>query len=328
MKPLGSITKDFPFLDTNTRNEIESIMQAATNYCDFANSLAERAADPNSTPLIVFLSLYHASRFQNSVVVETVTNAHPDLPIPIPFTYGYDDYVDVVETIHRAIELIQNSAITFYLLMRLYRASTIGSPEENKTQKMIDNLLRTDKKLRLHSADYLQHIGRRMRFDSQPERAVEYFKRALQLARESDDQWHLVLLSISIGHVESQFTRSTDHYSKAMEYFTEATTISKALGYQNGIATVLNNMAVYSASRGELDEAIACQIEAAQITSELGIVAASTSYNLAGWYASLDDGATSLEWAKISLEQMGGPYAHIAMASAYLALDKYKDVES
>jgi hypothetical protein len=46
MKPIGSITKDFPFLDESTRYEIESVTDEAKNYGDFAEKSSRRAANP------------------------------------------------------------------------------------------------------------------------------------------------------------------------------------------------------------------------------------------------------------------------------------------
>jgi hypothetical protein len=72
MKLIGSITKDFPFIDESTRYEIESVMDEAKNYGDFAEKSSRRAANPDCNPLIVFLSLYHLSRVENSIAIESV----------------------------------------------------------------------------------------------------------------------------------------------------------------------------------------------------------------------------------------------------------------
>ena len=42
MEPLGSITVYFPFIDEETKNVLESIMEEAYNYYDFVKILTQR----------------------------------------------------------------------------------------------------------------------------------------------------------------------------------------------------------------------------------------------------------------------------------------------
>ncbi|MDH4213021.1 MAG: hypothetical protein OEV85_03790 [Candidatus Thorarchaeota archaeon] len=328
MKPVGSITKDFPFLDEDIRNEIESTMNEARDYWDFIEKLGKKASHPDCSALVIYLSLYHASRASHTTAVRSITEVHLDLPLPSPFFHGVADEGDNAEIIQRALELIPNQAIRFYLMMRLYRVCEIGSPEETRAKKMIESLLRKDQRLRLHAADYYGHYGMRLRWESQPESALLYLKKALRLARKSDDQWHQSLLLTLIAEVEGQYNKRLGHYARVKRYLGEAIEISKALGDRKRIADILQTMAVYAASRGEMDECLKCQLESVNIQSEFGNIGFTSAHNLSGVYADIGDGKSALEWAKMAAELQPGVYSHLLLADIYIQLEKIEEAES
>ncbi|MFW9927269.1 MAG: hypothetical protein ACFFDM_10965 [Candidatus Thorarchaeota archaeon] len=330
MKKRGSITKDLPFLEEDCRNEIEYILNSTNNYWDFAETLSKKTVEPSCHPNLVYLSMYHASRLQNSKAARRIIDAHPELPIPYPFFLPTDnDYETDVEIIEKAIELNQNPAITFYLLMRHYRVTGHGIPEEDKIKNRIEEFLANNEKLRLHGADYYGHTGFRLKGLGAPEASFDLMMKALELARESGDKWHQASLLTLIAEVTSQYKKGKESYATARKYLSEAMDLCREIGDKAGIATALQNMAVFAYSRWELGEAFDCQLESALIQGDLGEVSAGAASNLAGLYAASGDQKSAFEWIKIveEKEKELGPYAHFPMVELYMSLGKMKEAE-
>ncbi len=323
----GYITKDLPFLEENIRSEIEAVLSVTDNYWDFAELLSSKAVLPKCPPNLVYISLYHLSRLKNKKTVEKVVDAHPDLPIPVPFIHPQGtDYVIDKDLIEKSIELNQNDVITFYMLMRLYRATAIGSPEEEQAKNRIEEFLRKNEHMRLHSADYYGHTGWRI-YEPGPDIHLEYYNRALELARESGDKWHQASLLTLIAEESAQFKTGKDTYSVARKYLSEAMEICREINDRGGVATALQNMAVFAFSRFEIGEAFDCQLESALIQGELGEISPNAASNLAGIYGAMGDKKSALEWAKHLNDEELGPYAHFPMVGHHLSQDNIREAE-
>jgi tetratricopeptide (TPR) repeat protein len=323
----GHITKDLTFLDENVRSEIEAVLKVTDNYWDFAELLSKKAVQPDCPPNLVYISLYHLSRLKNNKAIARIIDAHLELPIPEPFTYPQGtDYTIDKDLIEKSIELNQNDVITFYMLMRLYRATAIGSPEEEQAKNRIEKFLAQNTQMRLHAADYYGHTGWRI-YEPGPDIHLEYYNRALELARESGDKWHQASLLTLIAEESAQFKTGKDTYSAAKKYLSAAMDLCREINDKGGIATALQNMAVFAFSRFEIGEAFDCQLESALIQGELGEVSPNAASNMAGIYGMMGDQKSALEWTKNLKEEELGPYALFPMISHHLSQKNIKEAE-
>ena len=59
MKPLGSITKYYPFLDEETQEVLDSLMASSYNYSDFVHQLVEKVSEDDSNDALIFLAAVH-----------------------------------------------------------------------------------------------------------------------------------------------------------------------------------------------------------------------------------------------------------------------------
>ena len=326
MKERGYVTKDFPFLDESSMKVMESILKRTENYWDFSEYLSKRTTEPDIEPDLVYLSLYHSSRLYNNNAVRRIIDAHPEMLIIHPFFFpGTNSYGEDAEIIEEIIASSQNQAIRFYMLMRLYRVSDFGSPEEERVKNRIEDYLMENKQLKLHGADYFGHTGYRMKALGHIDDSYRYLTQALELVRESGDEWHQASLLTLIAEVTSQYRKTPDSYLIARKYLSEAMEICKHINDRAGVATILTNMSVFAVGRKELGEAIDCQLEAAQIRGELGSLEFAVAYNLAHYYGHVGDGTNSLEWAKIAIDLASemGPFQHFVMAHAYITLGEF-----
>jgi tetratricopeptide (TPR) repeat protein len=217
--------------------------------------------------------------------------------------------------------------ITFYMLMRLYRATAIGSPEEEHAKTKVGQFLVENEEMRLHGADYIGHIG--WRFRGEIDETLDYYMKALELARESGDKWHQASLLTLIAEMASQYKKDKDSYSVAKKYLGEAIELCREIGDRGGVGNALQTMAVFAYGRGELGEAFDCQLESALIQGELGEVHAGAAYNLAGLYGEMGDKKSQQEWNKYveNRENEMGPYSWFSKVASYLEQGNIREAE-
>jgi len=326
----GYVTKDFPFLDESNRKVMESILDETENYWDFTEKLAAKVVDSQTHPNLVYLTLYHVSRNGIKEILNQILDAHNKLPIPFPVYYpSGNDYYNDKPIIERAIELNNNPVITFYMLMRLFRTSDIGSPEEEQASQLVENLLIENPQLKLHSADYIGITGHRRRLTGQPQESFDMISEALQLARESGDKWHQASLLTLLGELAGQFKTGLTTFSDAKKYLSEAVDLCREIKNVKGLANALNSMGVFASSRGEYGEAYDCHLESAQMCSEIGDIPFTIAFNIAGVCLITGDDLAANEWLQTVriAENSIGPYAHFGDILIHIRSGKVKEAE-
>jgi tetratricopeptide (TPR) repeat protein len=330
VKERGYVTKDFPFLEESVRKVMESVLEITDNYWDFAEKLAAGVIDPQTHPNLIYLALYHVSRVKNIKALHQIIDAHPELPIPFPFYYpSGNDYYHDEPIVERVIELNKNPVITFYMLMRLFRASDIGSPEEEQATQLIEKFLAEHPELRLHGADYIGHAGYRRKLSGQPQESFDMMMEALQLARESSDKWHQISLLTLLGEVAGQYVKGINTFSDAKKYLEEAVILSREINDKAGLANTLQTMCVFAYSRGELGEAYDCQLESIQIQGEIGEISVNGASNMAGLYRKNgeEESAREMETIVRAAEDKLGPYAYFGDAGRYISEGNLREAE-
>jgi len=327
----GYVTKDLPFLDASNRKVIESVLKRTRDYWDFAEALAVEVLDPSTHPNLIYLALYHVSRLVNEKALNQILDAYPDLPVPFPF-YGAsgNDYYHDKPIIERAIELNKNPVITFYMLMRLFRTTNTGSPEEDEVTKRIEEFLTKHPQLKLHSADYLSHSGYRCKLTGQPQESFNMMLEALQLARESGDKWHQISVLTLLGELAGQWKKGKDTFSDAKKYLGEAVVLSREINDKAGLANSLNTMGCFAAGRGEFGEALDCFMDSVMMYSELGHIPGACAYNLAGAGFEAGYEVDIREWRQIvqALEDKFGPYVHFQEVQDHIRQGNIKEAEA
>ena len=309
---------------------MESVLEESNNYWDFAEKFAERVIDINTHPILVYLALYHVSRLKNIKALHHIIDVHPELPIPFPFYYpSGNDYYHDKPIVERVIELNKNPVITFYMLMRLFRTSDTGSPEEEQATQLIENFLVEHPEMKLHGADYIGHAGYRRKLTGEPQESFDMMMEALQLARESGDKWHQASLLTLLGEVSGQYVKGRNTFSDAKKYLEEAVALCHEINDKGGLANALQTMCVFAYSRGELGEAYDCQLESLQMQGENGEISVNAASNMAGLYRvnGEEESAREMEEIVRAAEDKLGPYAHFGDAGRYISEGNLKEAE-
>ncbi|MHA2025242.1 MAG: tetratricopeptide repeat protein [Candidatus Thorarchaeota archaeon] len=330
MTDRGYITKDLPFLDEHCHSVIEEILKVTHNYWDFSQALSKKAIEKDCYSNLVILAIHHARRLHDKESVIRIVDAHPEMSVLFPYEHPDGSYSEAdKELIEKSIASNQSLSIIFHLLMRLYRSTAIGSPEEEYAKVKIEDFLSENRQMRLHGAEYLGHTGWRFKTLGQPEVAFNHILEALELAKESGDKWYQAILLIMLAEVSGQWRRTKNSYADTRKHLEKAVDLCKEINDRAGISEALQTMSVFASGRWELGEALDCQLEAVLIQGEIGDIFPGAAYNLGAYYTSIGDEKSAEEWYKLVEEHeiSMGPYSWFHKVGMHLDRGNIKAAE-
>jgi len=306
MKPIGSITNYFPFIEEGERELILSLVEESSNYSDFVVRLCNHVMTVDSSGEMIFLAWHHLGsanysfkarekfldRFSQQVWLR------PEYTGWIMDTIDWDEHLKVVE---ETIAKSSNPLILFHLYllkMNCIRGSSIGTLTEDETIQCLIDLIQNNPSLEFARSKVYLLEGERYENESNPRKGMQVFESALQHTMKFND----VAIASQIETNMAKILSLTDP-SKAMEYIDSAATRARDLGYLERKTDIFTVMGVIFDARGEYDAATMSFEEALKITgkqdplSSLRFVpsALSRSYRRMG---KLEE---ALEWANISL---------------------------
>ena len=329
MKPLGTITKDLPFLDEHVRDVILRVMENASDYSDFAIQLSILASESDYDSQLVFISWWHAMRLYDNRALDRIEEVYSDRQLiePCYIPELSENATEIRRAVEEALSTDPGDAIAFYLLLRVLQASDIGTEEERWAREVIEELLSKNDLLKRHSAYYMWHLGRQLRFEGSLERAYEKFTQALEIAEEYDDRKLKAGLILQMAEIEGMFSSDIESHAWAREHILDAADIYKSLGDKAGLSGILNYLSLRAIRRGEYAEAIASQLEGITVMESIEASIAVPALNLSYYYAMVGEGANALEWAKVFCEKSKdvpdrAPFENLVMASAHIELGR------
>ncbi|MHA2114543.1 MAG: hypothetical protein ACXABM_03525, partial [Candidatus Thorarchaeota archaeon] len=112
MKPMGTITKYYPFIDEETKSTLNSLMDESSSYYDFVLKLSDVVLT-NDVPInLAYLAAVHAWWTRTEENMKLIQDKYRDAPCVKPWAYGHRsaekdqaEYHDaVVEAIDKAME--------------------------------------------------------------------------------------------------------------------------------------------------------------------------------------------------------------------------------
>lgn len=166
-----------------------------------------------------------------------------------------------------------------------------------------------------------------------PVTALEYFKEALQLAREIDNRQGESLALRGIGTVHFQL----GDYVEAFPNYQESLKLEKEMNNVSGIAGLLNNIAMLHGQTGATEKALETNLEAMKLLEGVenrDNVRRVILINTGNCYLQLEDYDKSLEFYEKSLsicqkmaDQEGIAYSFCDSAFVYQKQKKYAEAE-
>jgi len=337
MKPLGTITIYLPFLDEETRNTLETIMDNSYNYADFLTRLTDHVLAVESPPLMVFYAVVQLH--VNFKSIELILRKYHELSIIQPYIRSFElaqdeaTITDVIISTNEVIEDTDNPWIKLEMYnLRLLCQTTESSADITIDDSLsnIETLIHSDPQMRCFEHKYLRHLKDRVIGDSTTLGILEYSEREISKALSCDDLYWL-----SGSYIQHAYLLRNSDTKKAHEFLDKAKATSEKLGldidkewgYHNIRASVHNARGEYSFSLELYEDAIQRK-ESQSPHQTLRFLPLNLSYI----YAELGDGESALEWAKMALSSRqfltGGPlFMPIALTRMARALVLVGDFE-
>lgn len=341
MKPIGTITKYYPFIEQAVRDIIDSIVTEAEDYRDFVVKLGERASQENVPFMLAYLAVKHALNTQKFEIVDSLGEKFGDVSFIRPLilmSRGLRGDRDALDGTLRAADEAIVACFEDWLIMemhniKLYTIAELADfqPDVPKAAEEARQHLRNRGTLESLAFWIYWAQGNAHFTSGEHDDAVEAFQAALLIARDHEDPNEAAYALKQLGEV----VRFTD-LAKALELFLDAAEEFKALGNFWGSASVLNSIGLLFASIGQYEEAVECHTESLRLQESNRLMPTLPLLNLAWLYCDIGDSGNALEFARMALDasrlthgDSSVIYSHANLAMAFaLALNNRVDEAS
>ena len=235
MKPLGTITKYFPFLEKEISTHLESIMYNSLNYSDFIDRVIAHVMENESSPMMVFFAVIHSDRIQKTKPLEMILQKYQNLPLLQPFikrfelSTGESTTTDVLESAEEIAVTTQDSWVAFEMhKIRFLCSSThsVGSTIEEDALKKLRTLTDSDPKMICFKPDVLGLIASRLYNEGKVNEALKYQELESTHAQSCDDIYKLSRSLLS----QAYFLRNIDS-KRAHEMIDKMREFGNILGF-------------------------------------------------------------------------------------------------
>ncbi len=334
MEPLGTITKYYPFLEREIQSTLDSLMKESSNYYDLVCRLAEHVLDNDVHQHLAHIAAAQAFWAHATEMLQAISKKYHGTPYIRIWglsrgakwmQFGADvPRRDFESEVDRVVEQSDEDWIVAEVYLS-YAFHLMPSPV-HETLESLDKvrvLIAENAHLRCFDALVCAIEGFVRGREPCPEEAIETLMRGLSIARESGDVLS-ELLAIS-------FLAATKRNSDIIEsgqLFEEAYALASDIGAPYIIAEVLNSASMVYETTGQLDLAIACQLEGLQAYSDGNDVV--PHIILSRLYAKLGDGKRALEHINIAAIRKGdgaGCYFYLQRAYALILMDRLEEAD-
>ena len=341
MKPLGTITICFPHVDDDTRATLQSVMEEAENYADFAERLCNKICDEESSPLMQFFAFFYSWYISESRLIEKLVDAGkvPDLAKPLQLVnrsyHGGEaaDWIDMNKSLIRALDASPNDWIAslVYLGWRWWAESLYPETDVDvQLVEVIEERIDKSEDLEYFEAHLYGMEAVRLHREGSFKKANRIITKAIAVARKFDD----LVEAVSLLIIKANMIKHSD-LGKAIDLLLTTRNLCNQLGYRYGSGMVQGELAHIMGLRGELDAAIDYQLEKVGSYEEIGLQTRRTHAILALYFNQMGNGRNALRHAKLALELLDkpdhltrwSPYPHAQMTWALINLGRIDEAK-
>ncbi len=332
MKPLGTVTMHYDFVDNQERDILVSIMSEATNYQDFVVRLGNHVQFKDATPILAHIAAWHAWELRESEVTESIAKEFGDHPIVKPWTYpirSRGDRIAIQEEVASAVEDALATKPAKWLKMELLilkAYSLILTPQGGSALDEAKALLEESPELRCY-VPQVCHIDARIKWqEADLNSALRTCDQGIDAAMELDNVYERARLLAWRGILTSSFQPR-----EALDYHEQAYDLAISLGDQFLMAAVLIEMGYVSVILGEFDLALKYLQRGTSVYSPQEGPTDQHAVALSLIEFDLGNFDESLTWAKWALEKHqdvgseGNVWTLCAMTLALAALDRLEE---
>jgi len=336
LKPIGTIAIDFHFVGDDSQQFLSKLMEEATDYSCYVESLCEHVIHVHeSDDELVLLAIRHSDYLGRKSLTRKIIEKHRIREVVRPYFVISDiskekDAEQAVYEIKKSIQNCKTGWILYWNLIQLYwfavtRAIDISTEDEAETQ--IEEIIQSDKNLRCYTPQFYYLKAQRMRYEGDITKAIELCEKALDLCREFDDKYFESRFLKELGANIGFYSFRPGAIEKAKPLLIEARKICEELGDPSGLMEILSYIGGISGMLGEFNEFKISNLEVLRLRELIKDEPVNEFHNAAVASNQLGEANDALEWAKIAIESARArplllPYAHLDMAWALITMNR------
>ena len=336
MKSLGTITACFPHVDEATRTILQSVMDEAKDYNDFAERLGEKALKETVPTLMIYFAYFHVYIQNKYNLLRRLIAAQvgSDLTQPITLMYGVRrgdslEWDDFQKAIAAAIKATTNDWIACHIFVacrELGDSWFSESHSESKTLDILELKIMYDGEFSFFISSLHRIKANRLCDEGNIEDARKWFDHAISIARKHDNQEQLAILLFQKADMVKKV-----NVSEALSIMKVQGEICEQLGYVAGKALHNRLLSLIAMAKGQYEAAIDYGTNYLKSRESCGLPLGFTKSVLAYCYNQKGDGKHALELILDCMDDLilvGHTFALIQEAWALLNLGRNEEASN
>jgi tetratricopeptide (TPR) repeat protein len=311
VKPIGTISACFPHVDEETKNILQSVMNEAKDYNEFAERLCEKAIGKSLPDLAVYFAHYHCYNLGKYNYLRKLIDANVKTELTHLFNLvaaqrrGEDvEWSEYQKAMFSALKHVENDwmACHIYIAWRVM-IEVFQLPEaavDNETLNILTSKIENDEEYGFFLSRVHRITAMRLLSEGNLKEAIKYNDLAISQAKKYDDQEALCILLLQKANKVKQF-----NFNEALSLLEVAKKIAEELGYVDGKGLCLHELGHIAMARGEFEKAIDYQNQYLAIRLDQGLPVGFMRLVIASIYNQKGDGKTALKSIRESRNDYG-----------------------
>lgn len=334
MKPMGTITKYYPFIDDESKSILNSLMNESSSYYDFVQRLCEVVLE-NEVPVnLAYIAAVQAWWCRTEETMKQIQEKYNEVLWIKPWGYYHgsmerdqlQQHDAIVDSIDKALDCSHDEWIETELhLLHTFFHHPFGDVESLlEPLKKAKILIDANSQLKCFESLIYAFGGMTKAREGEIKESLSDFRKGRELAEAYDDSLYKYMNMLQEGNV----LRLVD-IQNAPSVFEDLYDLVQDLDVPYFVGEVLNDYAIVFEAKGEFDLAISSQFEILKIISDLP-PSDTLWLLLARSYATLGDGHHALEWINRGLEScdsLDTPTMYHVKAWALALLNRIEEAE-
>lgn len=326
MKAFGTITACFPYVDEDTRYILQSTIDEARDYDDFAERLCERALGGTTSVLLTYFAYFHAFIQSRYNLLKKLMNAQigSDLTHAFELTY-FARRGDPVEwsqfqrAITAALKLIDNDwmACHVYIAWREFIEFFYSQDSEVDYAPLdiLESRIKTDDEYNFFLASLHRIKATRLAAEGNIEEARLWYNQAISLATKHDDLEKLANLLFEKANMVKHV-----NFGEAVSILKVQKDLCDQIGYVDARGLNAHCLGHMATTRGEYDAALDYQSEYLAVRESMGLPVGLMKCVIANLYNLQGNGNAALELAIDGKKDMASSAVDFAQVQEAWAL--------
>ncbi|MGY5876825.1 MAG: hypothetical protein RTU30_13835 [Candidatus Thorarchaeota archaeon] len=335
MEPIGTITMYFPFIDSETKEIMQTILEEAVNYHDFVQKLNQKVCDEETTELSIFFATHHAAVLFDFKCLDKIARKYGKLEIIRPNLFIASAFQgkksDLVEARAAVDEILANNPpewLALEMLVIKFEAEMISYPVvlyDGTTFDTINTMMENNPELKFYRSRVNQALLAQLVRDGDIEASIEYIEEALSNAKEYNDINRLA----RVLRNKALIIQSTD-LKLSLALLLKSLEILEPMGDNDGLADTIFQLSKIEAIRGEYDQAIEHLLRSITLRQGLGKPIGAYAITLSTLYNVTKNAQAGIEWAKmaeVDLQPSYKPRAGLNQVWSFLLQKKLTEAQ-